>query len=85
MTETSHRDDSGDSSPPPPPVVANVGASGVGPSSASSAYTVPDVPQDILYYDGIDQVPYRIPDVPVRADRFGSLAGVPPDTVNLYI
>ena len=84
MTETSHRDDSGDSSPPPLPVVVGVGTSGAGPSSASSSYTVPEVPKDIMYYDGIRQVPYRILDVSVGADLLGSLAGVPPDTVNLH-
>ena len=82
MTETSHRDDSGDSSQPPPPVVVRVGTSGAGPSSASSSYTVPEVPSDIMYYDGIRQVPYRIPDVPVGADLLGSVVGVPPDTVS---
>ena len=61
------------------------GASGAGPSGASSSYTVPEVPRDIMYYDGIRQMPYRIPGVPVEADLFGSLVGVPPDTVSFYI
>ena len=80
--EPSQRGDSDDeTNPPPPPVVASVGASGVGPSGASTSYTVPEVPRDIFYYDQIRQVPYRILDVSVGVDMFGSLAGVSLDEV----
>ena len=82
-TEPSQMDDSDDDTiPPPPPVGASVGAFGTGPSGASTSYTVPEVPRDILYYDRTRQVPYRILDVPVEADQFRSLAGVSPDEVN---
>ena len=68
-----------------PPIIASVGASGAGSSGASPSHTVPDVPQDIMYYEGGLQVPYRVPTNPVRPDLFGSLAGVPPDTVSLFM
>ena len=70
--------------PPPPPVVAGVGTSGVGPSGASTSYTVPEVPRDIVYYDRARLMHYRIPDVPVEADQLRSLAGVSPDEVKYW-
>ena len=37
-----------------------------------------------MYFEGVRQVPYRIPTVPLDADLFGPLAGVPPETVSLF-
>ena len=81
ITEPSQGVDSEDSIPPPPLVVAGVGTSGAGPSGASTSYIIPEVPRDIVYYDKARLMHYRIPDVPVEADRLGSLAGVSPDEV----
>ena len=85
-TEPSAQGDSDDDTiPPPRPIIAGMGAPGAGSSGASSSYTVPNVPQDIMYYEGGLQVPYRVPTNPVRPDLFGSLSGVPPETVSLFM
>jgi len=76
------RDSDDDITLPPPPMTAGTGASGAGPSGAPPSFSVPDLPQDIIYYEGIRPVMYRVPTVPLEAVTFGPLAGVPPETVS---
>ena len=77
-TEPSQAEDADDDiTLPPSPMTAGAGSSGASPS-----FSVPDLPQDIIYYDGVRPVTYRVPTVSLEAAMFGPLAGVPPETVS---